>query len=105
MEFMLVEVSEAISIHFLLCVLWERVHVMYCIFLNVSQTVPLTVQEFDKVESAQQIMESDARYQFNLDGTSLRLDYSHGVQPAAALSASAGSDWICPACAAVNFSR
>ena len=63
------------------------------------------MQEFDSVESAQQIMESDARYQFDLDGTPLRLDYSHGQQPAAAVSASATSDWICPACSAVNFSR
>ena len=68
---------------------------------------PLTdwLQEMDSVESAQQIMETDLRYQFNLDGTPLRLDYSHGAQPAAAVSASVTSDWVCPGCSAVNFSR
>lgn len=50
-------------------------------------------------------MESDLRYQFNLDGAPLRLDYSHAAQPPAAASASATSDWICPGCSAVNFSR
>ena len=63
------------------------------------------IQEFDSVESAQHIMESDLRYQFNLDGAALRLDYSHAAQPAAAASASATSDWMCPGCSAVNFSR
>lgn len=57
------------------------------------------------MESAQQIMESDLRYQFNLDGEPLRVDYSYAAQPAAAASASASSDWICPGCSAVNFSR
>lgn len=57
------------------------------------------------MESAQQIMESDLRYQFNLDSEPLRLDYSYAAQPAAAVSASASSDWICPGCSAVNFSR
>lgn len=57
------------------------------------------------MESAEQIMESDLRYQFDLDGAPLRLDYSHAAQPAAAASASASSDWICPGCSAVNFSR
>ncbi|KAL3163303.1 hypothetical protein ABBQ32_009695 [Trebouxia sp. C0010 RCD-2024] len=61
--------------------------------------------EFDSIESAQHIMESDLRYQFNLDGAPLRLDYSHAAQPPAAASASATSDWICPGCSAVNFSR
>ena len=65
----------------------------------------MQLQEFDSLESAQEIMESDLRYQFNLDGALLRLDYSHGAQPAAAVSASASSDWICPGCNAVNFSR
>ena len=67
--------------------------------------IAVQVQEFVRVECAQQIMESDLRYQFNLDGAPLRLDYSHGAQPAAAVSASASSDWICPGCNAVNFSR
>lgn len=61
--------------------------------------------ELDSVESAQQIMETDLRFQFNLDGAPLRLDYSHAAQPAAAVSASASSDWMCPGCSAVNFSR
>ena len=79
---------------------------VYCIFScrrGDQTTDPL--QEFDSVESAQEIMESDLRYQFDLDGVPLRLDYSHAAQPAAAASASASSDWICPGCSAVNFSR
>ena len=72
---------------------------------HTAQTGVALLQEFDSVESAQQIMESDLRYQFNLDGAMLRLDYSHAAQPAAAVSASATSDWICPGCSAVNFSR
>ncbi len=63
------------------------------------------MQEMDSIESAQQIMETDLRFQFNLDGAPLRLDYSHAAQPAAAVSASASSDWMCPGCSAVNFSR
>lgn len=59
----------------------------------------------DSVESAKQVMETDVRYQFQLDGAPLRLDYSHAAQPAAAISASASSDWVCPGCSAVNFSR
>ncbi len=65
----------------------------------------ISMQEMDSVESAQQIMETDLRFQFNLDGAPLRLDYSHAAQPAAAVSASASSDWMCPGCSAVNFSR
>lgn len=65
----------------------------------------ILMQEMDSIESAQQIMETDLRFQFNLDGAPLRLDYSHAAQPAAAVSASASSDWMCPGCSAVNFSR
>lgn len=76
----------------------------YCSMPSVL-TDCVRVQEFDSIESAQHIMESDLRYQFDLDGAPLRLDYSHGAQPAAAASASATSDWMCPGCSAVNFSR
>ena len=50
------------------------------------------MQEMDTVASAQQIMETDLRYQFNLDGAPLRLDYSHGAGcvEAALLSRSQG---------------
>ncbi len=79
--------------------------------LNACLKVPMLtltcnwMQEMDSIESAQQIMETDLRFQFNLDGAPLRLDYSHAAQPAAAVSASASSDWMCPGCSAVNFSR
>ena len=63
------------------------------------------LQEMDSIESAQQILESDLRFQFNMDGAPLRLDYSHAAQPPAAISASASSDWVCRGCSAINFSR
>jgi hypothetical protein len=76
-----------------------------CLKVTMLMLTCILMQEMDSIESAQQIMETDLRFQFNLDGAPLRLDYSHAAQPAAAVSASASSDWMCPGCSAVNFSR
>ncbi|KAI8477118.1 MAG: integral membrane protein DUF106-domain-containing protein [Monoraphidium minutum] len=68
--------------------------------------------EFESVEAAQVLMESDARSGVFIGGARLRLDYdaappSSGEQqgPAWAAAAAAAQDWICEMCNAMNFAR
>ena len=70
-------------------------------------------QDFDSVELAMALMESDGRDELHLGGSYLGFEYSVSPQPAlaaagaAAAAAAAAStlDWICSMCQAVNFSR
>ncbi|KAK9816422.1 hypothetical protein WJX72_000054 [[Myrmecia] bisecta] len=63
--------------------------------------------EYDSVESAQAVMDSDARRALQLDGQTLHLDYSHAPapNPASASGAASMQDWVCSMCQAVNFAR
>ncbi|EIE24714.1 hypothetical protein COCSUDRAFT_41038 [Coccomyxa subellipsoidea C-169] len=63
--------------------------------------------DFDSVESARALMESEAAEELKLMGQSLQLEYSVSPQPAHAAGSSDQSllDWICSMCQAVNFSR
>ena len=63
------------------------------------------LQEFNTVEAAQALMESDARDSLSISGKPLTLDYS--ISQYGSRDAQAGSlaDWICTMCQAVNFAR
>ena len=63
------------------------------------------VQEFNTVEAAQALMESDARDRLSINGRALTLDYS--ISQYGSRDAQAGNlaDWICTMCQAVNFAR
>ena len=59
------------------------------------------------MENAQNLMESEARWQQVLDGQKLFLDYSYGLPMSGAGGGPSvpAQDWICTECQAVNFSR
>ena len=59
------------------------------------------------MENAQNLMESEARWQQVLDGQKLFLDYSYGLPMSGAGGGGSAptQDWICTECQAVNFSR
>lgn len=70
--------------------------------------------DFESVEAAERLMESEAKYNIQVDGVRLYLEYSHsGPGPWAqgdsgATSSVAGGaalDWVCNMCSAVNFAR
>ena len=79
-------------------------------------------QEFDSTEAAAAVMAPDCVDSFQLDGYSLRLEYSASQRPG--VSAGAGShaaggsgndgsfgrsagvmDWVCDRCSTTNFAR
>lgn len=65
------------------------------------------LQDFDCIESARAVMESETADELQLLGQRLRLEYSVSPQPAQATGGADQSllDWICSMCQAVNFSR
>lgn len=67
----------------------------------------LVVQDFDTIEAATAMMESEAAEDLQLMGQRLQFEYSVSPQPAHADGSSEQSllDWICSMCQAVNFSR
>eukprot|EP00775_Hariotina_reticulata_P007964 gene7965-8162_t len=66
--------------------------------------------DFATVDDARVLMESEGRWQLQLGGQQLLLDYSHGA-PASRSGGSQSAelqpalDWICDMCTAVNFAR
>jgi RNA-binding protein 5/10 len=70
----------------------------------------LLLQDFATVDDARVLMESEARWQLQMSGHQLLLDYSHGA-PASRSGGSQSAelqpalDWICDMCNAVNFAR
>ena len=67
--------------------------------------VNMPLQEFNTIEAAQALMESDARDSVSINGRPLTLDYS--ISQYGSRDAQAGNlaDWICTMCQAVNFAR
>jgi hypothetical protein len=68
----------------------------------------LLLQDFESVDDARQLMESEARYNSVIGGQVLFLDYSSGPPGGAAGQGPAGGpalDWICDMCSSVNFAR
>lgn len=69
--------------------------------------IELILQDFDSIEAATEMMESEAAEHLQLMGQRLQFEYSVSPQPAHADGSSEQSllDWICSMCQAVNFSR
>ena len=63
------------------------------------------MQEFNSVEAAKALMDTEARDSLSLSGKLLTLDYSISQHTSRGADASNLADWICTMCQAVNFSR
>ncbi len=63
------------------------------------------LQEFNAIEAAQALMDSDARDTLSLYGKPLTLNYSVSQQGSKGSQASNLADWICTMCQAINFAR
>jgi hypothetical protein len=63
-------------------------------------------QDFETVEAASEVMETEARYSLQLDGQRVMADYSLGGGAGAGAGGAAGiMDWVCAMCSAQNFAR
>ena len=65
----------------------------------------MPLQEFNAIEAAQALMESDARDSLSINGRPLTLDYSISQYGSRDTQAGNLADWICTMCRAVNFAR
>ena len=63
------------------------------------------MQEFNTIEAAKALMDTDARGSLSLNGKLLTLDYSISQHTSRGADAGNLADWICTMCQAVNFSR
>ena len=64
------------------------------------------MQEFNSIEAAKALMDTEARDSLSLNGKLLTLDYSISQHASrGGTDASNLADWICTMCQAVNFSR
>lgn len=63
------------------------------------------VQEFNSMEAAQALMNSEARDSLTVNGKPLTLDYSISQYGAKSSQAGDAADWMCTMCQAINFSR
>jgi hypothetical protein len=63
------------------------------------------MQEFNSIEAAQALMDSEARDSLSMNGKPLTLDYSISQYGAKSSQAGDAADWLCTMCQAINFSR